>query len=137
MDFTMYPELTASDINRAARWYREKLGLEPVAHGGEPIPPGEMPEVFDSQLLYDTGSAKFGIYESDHAGKNKATAARLVTPDFDAAFAELASRGVVFEDYDYGDDFRTVGGVLTSPDGERTCWFTDSEGNILALGSSD
>ena len=132
----MYPELTASDINRAARWYREKLGLEPVEHGGEPIPPGAMPETFDSQLLYDTGKAIFGIYESQHAGNNHATAARLVTSDFDEAFAELKGRGVVFEDYDMGDDFRTVDGVLTSPDGERTCWFKDSEGNILALGSS-
>jgi catechol 2,3-dioxygenase-like lactoylglutathione lyase family enzyme len=137
MEFTMYPELTASDINRAARWYREKMGLEPVAHGGEPLAPGEVPELFDSQLLYDTGTAKFGIYESQYAGANRATAARLVTSDFDGVFAELKQRGVVFEDYDFGDDFRTEGGVLTSPDGERTCWFKDSEGNILALGSSD
>lgn len=133
----MYPELTAFDINRAARWYQEKLGLEPVMHGGEAIRPGEMPEVFDSQLLYDTGTARFGVYESQHAGKNHATAARLVTSDFETAFAELRTRGVVFEDYDFGDDFRTVDGILTSPDGERTCWFKDSEGNILALGSSD
>ncbi|HJQ76915.1 MAG TPA: VOC family protein [Acidimicrobiia bacterium] len=137
MEFVIYPELPASDINRAAGWYREKLGLEPVAHGGEPIRPGEMPDVFDSQLLYDTGTAKFGVYESQYAGGNRATAARLVTPDFDVAFAELAARGVVFEDYDFGDDFRTEDGVLTSPDGERTCWFKDSEGNILAMGSSD
>lgn len=137
MEFIIYPELPASDINRAARWYREKMGLEPVAHGGEAILPGEMPEVFDSQLLYDTGSAKFGVYESRYAGGNQATAARLVTPDFDTAFAGLSARGVVFEEYDFGDEFRTEDGVLTSPDGERTCWFKDSEGNILALGSSD
>ena len=136
MDFIMYPELTASDINRAAAWYRDKLGLEPVMHGGERIASNAMPADFDSQLLYETGTATFGVYESDHAGKNRATAARLVTSDFDAAFAELAERGVVFEDYDFGDEFRTIDGVLTSPDGERTCWFKDSEGNILALGSS-
>lgn len=28
-------------------------------------------------------------------------------------------------------------GVLISPDGEKTAWFKDSEGNILAIGSSD
>jgi len=27
-------------------------------------------------------------------------------------------------------------GVLVSPDGEKTAWFKDSEGNILAIGSS-
>ncbi|MCP5029635.1 MAG: VOC family protein, partial [Actinomycetia bacterium] len=70
------------------------------------------------------------------AGRNEATAARLVVNDFDAVFAELGKRGVVFEAYDYEDDFRTVEGVLVSPDGEKTAWFKDSEGNILALGSS-
>ena len=56
--------------------------------------------------------------------------------DFDSARAELLTRGVVFEEYDFGDDFRTVAGVLLSADGEKTSWFKDSEGNILALGSS-
>jgi len=131
--FTIYPELPATDINRAARFYREKLGLEPVLCGNEPIPPGTTE--FDSELFYDTGSAQFGVYESWAAGRNEATAARLVVEDFDSAFAELRGNGVVFEDYDFGDDFRTVDGVLVSPDGEKTAWFKDSEGNILAIGS--
>ena len=133
MEFIIYPELPARDINRAARWYKEKLGLEPVLHGNEPIEPGT--DEFDSELLYDTGTAKFGVYESWAAGRNEATAARLVVDDFDSAFGELSRRGVVFEEYDFGDDFRTVDGVLVSPDGEKTAWFKDSEGNILAIGS--
>ncbi|MET0567243.1 MAG: VOC family protein [Acidimicrobiia bacterium] len=87
------------------------------------------------ELFYDTGMAAFGIYPSDNAGTNKATYARFVVTDFDAARCELLSRGVAFEEYDFGDDFRTVEGVLVSPDGEKTSWFKDSEGNILALGS--
>lgn len=137
MEFTIHPELTASDLNRARDWYRDKLGLEPVKHGGEPLDPKNPPETVEYEILYDTGTARFGIYESPHAGQNKATAARLVTSDFDAALTKLRSRGVVFEDYDLGDDFKTVDGVLTSPDGEKTAWFKDSEGNILAIGSSD
>jgi catechol 2,3-dioxygenase-like lactoylglutathione lyase family enzyme len=134
MEFAIHPELPATDINRAAKWYREKLGLEPVLHGNEPIEPGTTK--FDSQLLYDTGTARFGVYESWAAGRNEATAARLVVSDFDAAFAELKGNGVVFEAYDFGDGFRTVDGVLVSEDGEKTAWFKDSEGNILAMGSS-
>ena len=122
MRFRMYPQLPASDLARAQAWYLEKLGLEPTEPGDE--------------LFYDTGTAQFGIYPSDHAGTNKATAVRLVVDDFDAARAELLSRGVIFEDYDLGEDFRTVEGTLHSPDGEKTSWFKDSEGNILALGSS-
>ena len=141
MQFIIRPELTASDINRAARWYREKLGLEPVLHGNEPIAPGTTE--FFSELLYDTGTAQFGIYESDHAGNNKATAARLIVDDFDAAFAELSANGVQFETWDlslFNDEGEEPSywdnGALVSPDGERTAWFKDSEGNILAIGSN-
>ncbi len=134
MEFIIYPELPALDINRAAAWYKEKLGLEPVLHGNEPIAAGTTE--FEYELLYDTGTARFGVYESEHAGKNLATAARIVVSDFDAARAEMLAAGVVFEAYDLDDEFRTVDGVLVSPDGEKTAWFKDSEGNILALGSS-
>ena len=136
MEFTFYAELPAADINRARRWYSEKLGLEPYKHGGEPVDDPKALTFVDSELYYDTGTSRFGVYESWTAGRNEATAARLVVEDFVATVAELRSRGVIFEDYDYGDEFRTVDGVLVSPDGEKTAWFKDSEGNILALGSS-
>jgi catechol 2,3-dioxygenase-like lactoylglutathione lyase family enzyme len=136
MDVIIYPELTASDLARAHAWYAEKLGLQPVRHGGEPITPGQEVGEITSELLYEMGGARFGIYESEYAGKNLATAMRIVVSDFEAFHEQLASKGVVFEEYDMGHDFRTVDGVLTSPDGERTSWFKDSEGNIVAIGSS-
>ena len=124
MKFTIKFELAASDVERARAWYSSILGLGPVN-------PDE-----DEELLYRAGGTQFGIYESENAGSNKATAARFVVPDFDAVRADLLAKGVVFEDYDLGDDFRTRDGILVSPDGEKTSWFKDSEGNILALGSS-
>lgn len=137
----MYPQLPAVDIRRARAWYKDKLGLDPITVGGGP------PDDTDEELLYDTGTARFGVYESRHAGKNLATAARLVTDDFDAVFAELKSNGVVFETYPIEGNFGSNDdeepppywddGALVFPDGEKTAWFTDSEGNILALGSSD
>jgi catechol 2,3-dioxygenase-like lactoylglutathione lyase family enzyme len=135
MTFTIHSELPATDIRRAQAWYAERLGLQPVLLNGEPYNAGDRIDA-ESELLYRTDTATFGIYRSDHAGRNLATAARLVVGDFDAAFRELKSRDVVFEDYDLGPDFRTVDGVLVSPDGEKTAWFKDSEGNILAVGSS-
>jgi catechol 2,3-dioxygenase-like lactoylglutathione lyase family enzyme len=140
MEFTIHPELPASDIQRARAWYKEKLGLDPVTVGGEPFDPDAEPS--DHELLYDTGTATFGIYETPHAGTNFATAARLVTNGFDAAHAELLANGVVFEEYTIEDGFSEengtpyfLDGVLISPDGEKTAWFKDSEGNILALSS--
>lgn len=136
MNFTVVAEMTASDINRARRWYAEKLGLEPCTHGGLPVDdPAALTHV-EFDLYYDTGTSRFGLFESFSEGTKEATAARFVVDDFDAVFAELKRRGVIFLDYDHGDDFRTVDGVLRSADGEKTAWFTDSEGNILALGSS-
>ena len=123
MKFTLKFELAAGDLDRATAWYSDVLGLEPIDPDGE-------------ALVYRVGGTVFGIYPSENAGTNNATAVRLVVDDFDVARAELLSKGVAFEDYDFGPDFRTVDGVLTSPDGERTSWFKDSEGNILALGSS-
>jgi len=123
MEFTPKLELPASDLDRARIWYSEKLGVEPIDPTGD-------------ELHYYAGGTQFGVYPSTYAGTNRATAARLIVTDFDAARAELLSKGVVFEDYDFGDDFRTVDGVLVSPDGEKTSWFKDSEGNILGIGSS-
>jgi catechol 2,3-dioxygenase-like lactoylglutathione lyase family enzyme len=140
MEFTIVPQLPAIDIRRAQAWYKEKLGLDPVTVGGEPFDPDAEPS--NSELLYDTGTARFGVYETGHAGQNLATAARLVTGDFDATLAELAANGVTFEEYqiegNFHDDSGTpyfLNGALISPDGEKTAWFKDSEGNILALGS--
>lgn len=45
--------------------------------------------------------------------------------------ADLRSRGVVFEDYDFGE-MKTVNGLL-SVGGYKAAWFKDSEGNTLEL----
>jgi len=116
-------EIAVSDVDRSRTWYSEVLGWEPV-------------EPNEGELVYRVGGALFGMYESDHAGSNKATTMRLILADFDAVRDDLSSKGVVFEDYDIDDDFRTVDGVLHSPDGEKTSWFKDPDGNIIALGTS-
>jgi hypothetical protein len=48
--------------------------------------------------------------------------------------SDMRSQGVVFEDYDMGEQGPTTeNGVARGPDGGASAWFTDSEGNILAL----
>ena len=41
--------------------------------------------------------------------------------------ARLRARGVVFEDYDFGD-YKTVDGIMTDPEGNRTAWFKRTTG---------
>jgi catechol 2,3-dioxygenase-like lactoylglutathione lyase family enzyme len=119
----MFPSLPASDLARAESWYRQYLGIEPTDR------------TEDGSLLYEVGGTAFLVYASQYAGTNQATAAALAVKDFDTAISELRARGVVFEDYDFGDDFRTVDGIATSPDGSKAAWFKDSEGNNLGVGT--
>jgi catechol 2,3-dioxygenase-like lactoylglutathione lyase family enzyme len=116
--------LPASDLDRAKRWYSEKLGLEPVSeyeYGG---------------VQYETGGVMFLVYPSQFAGTNKATAAGFRVDDFDEAVSVLRSNGVVFEDVDFGEMGSTVDGVITLADGkDKAAWFKDSEGNVLSLSS--
>jgi predicted enzyme related to lactoylglutathione lyase len=122
MDAPLYASLPASDIARAKAWYRQHLGLTPAE------------DSTDGSVLYETGGTRFMLYQSAFAGTNQATAAGFAVEDFDAAISELRTNGVTFEEYDLGEDIKTVDGVATAPDGSRIAWFKDSEGNILGLG---
>jgi len=118
----LHAVLPASNIERAKRWYSDKLGLEPISedeYGG---------------VEYEAGGTSFLVYLSEFANTNKATAAGFRVDDFDGAVADLRSRGVIFEDVDFGEMGATVDGVITTPDGkDKAAWFKDSEGNILSL----
>ena len=117
--------LPAADLDRAKAWYSKILGLEPV----EIEPMGE--------LWYELGGYRFMVYSSQFAGTNQATAAGLMVDDFEATAAQLRARGAIFEDYDFGEDFRTVDGIMTLPSGRKGAWLKDSEGNILGLSEAD
>lgn len=118
----MHPTLPASDLDRARKWYSDKLGLDPVEedeYGG---------------LHYETGGGIFLVYLSEFAGKNDATAAGFLVEDFDGIVSRLRAKGVTFEDVDFGEMGATVDGVMSSPDGkDKAAWFKDSEGNIIAV----
>ena len=117
----MHAVLPASDIERARRWYSEKLGLEPVSTS----PFGD--------LEYKSGGVAFLVYQSDLAGSNQATAAGFTLENFDETVDDLRSNGVEFEHVDFGEMGATVDGVIVTPDGQKAAWFKDSEGNIFAL----
>jgi catechol 2,3-dioxygenase-like lactoylglutathione lyase family enzyme len=121
----LHAVLPASDIERARRWYSEKLGLDPVSTN----PFGD--------LRYESGGAQFLVYQSELAGTNQATAAGFSLDNFDQFVDFLRSNGVAFEHVDFGEMGATVDGVITTPDGRKAAWFKDSEGNIFALSMAD
>ncbi|GHD18133.1 glyoxalase [Streptomyces violarus] len=120
--------LPAQDLDRARRFYAEKLGLEPA----DERPGG---------LLYRCGGGEFVLFRSTGASPGTFTQMALEVDDIDAAVAELKGRGVVFEEVDL-PGFRTRDGIAEiagnypskGARGERGAWFRDSEGNMLGIG---
>lgn len=120
-DLSVVAVLPARDISRARDFYRDKLGLEP-----------ENPQDTDN-LEYKCGNGTgFLVYETQNAGTAKNTQIGWTTSNLDAEMAELKSKGVTFEEYDF-PGLKTEDGVATMPDGSRGSWFLDSEGNIISL----
>jgi catechol 2,3-dioxygenase-like lactoylglutathione lyase family enzyme len=110
--------LPASDIQRAKRWYEEKLGLAPE----EERPDG---------ILYRFAASRLLLYPSEFAGTAKNTAAGWEVDDLDKVMEEMRGRGVTFEEYDMPgmktkNWIAEIGGI-------RGSWFKDSEGNILSI----
>ena len=112
--------LPATDIVRARNYWHEVLGREPFATD-------------EAGDLYDFGGTIVMMYESQFAGTAKNTALNLITENLDRDMTALRTHGVTFHDYDM-PGLKTVDGVADFGDGTRGAWFTDSEGNIIAIG---
>ena len=120
-EYPLTPTLAVSDIARAREFYENVLGLT----GDEQM----------EGLVYTTGGSTFLVYISAYAGTNKATAATFQVPDdaFDGEVAALREKGIEFLTFEYegitwDDGVATMGTV-------RSVWFTDPDGNILAVGT--
>jgi predicted enzyme related to lactoylglutathione lyase len=122
--------LPAQDLERARRFYAEKLGLQPV----EGRPGG---------LRYQCASGGFSLFESAGRPSGEHTQMAWQVDDIEAVVAELRGRGVVFEKVDV-PGLRTVDGIAdvagnypsAGGSGERAAWFRDSEGNLLGIGQT-
>jgi catechol 2,3-dioxygenase-like lactoylglutathione lyase family enzyme len=120
--------LPAQDLDRARRFYAEKLGLEPV----DERPGG---------LLYRCGGTEFALYKSTGASPGTFTQMGWAVDDIEILVSELRQRGVVFEEVEV-PGFRTLDGIAEiegnypskGARGERAAWFRDSEGNLLGIG---
>ena len=118
--FALVPNLPASDLERARTFYRDKLGLVPVEEDAE-------------MFRIECGGSWFMVYRSQFAGTNQATAAGWQVSDLSKVVADLQSKGVVFEEYDF-PGLKTEDGIATMEDGAgKAAWFKDSEGNILSI----
>ena len=113
--------LAVSDLDRARRFYEHQLGLVPGDDEDQTV---RYPCAHGTQIL---------IYLSpDNAGKSPATLAGWDVDDLAQTMDELASRGVVFEQYDQPGIKTDERGVF---DAGRfsAAWIKDPDGNTMAL----
>jgi catechol-2,3-dioxygenase len=120
-DCTVQALLAVSDLDRAKRFYEHQLGL---------VPGEEEKEGVHYPCAHGTG---INVYRSaENAGKSPATLAGWFVDDLDQTMDELASRGVVFEQYDQPGIKTDDRGVFDA--GRfRAAWTKDPDGNTIAL----
>src|SRR5262245_14015609 len=118
--------LPVGDLDRARRFYSEKLGLEPV----EERPGG---------LCYRCGGSCFALFESAGAASGNHTQMAWEVANIESAVASLRARGVVFEEYDL-PGLKTVNGIADLEGdypskcvGERAAWMKACEGSVRGL----
>ena len=122
-----YANLPCVDLAGARKFYSETLGLKEI----ETPEFGE--EAADMGAMFQCGQGTMlMIYVRDTPTTADNTAVSFIVDDVDAAADELINRGVKLEVYDIPGVEYDERGVATMY-GQKGAWFTDPEGNILAL----
>ena len=122
-------KLPAQDLDRARRFYSDRLGLDPV-------------EERDGGLRYLCGSTEFHLFLSSGAASGASTQMGFEVEDIDEVVADLRSRGVEIESFDIrgfeveNDIVVVPGNYPSKGSGERGAFFRDSEGNLLSVGQA-
>jgi catechol 2,3-dioxygenase-like lactoylglutathione lyase family enzyme len=83
-------KLPAQNLDRARRFYRDRLGLEPV-------------EEREGGLRYVCGTTEFHIFASSGTASGRSTQLGFEVEDIDHVVADLLARGLEFASFDLGD----------------------------------
>src|ERR1700735_1145169 len=122
-------KIPAHHLDRARRFYRDKLGLEPV-------------EEREGGLRFICGGTEFHLFSSSGAASGTSTQMGFEVTDLEAVIEDLRRRGVTFEAVEI-PGFEMQGEMVVVPDnypskgsGELGAFFYDSEGNLSAPGQA-
>jgi catechol 2,3-dioxygenase-like lactoylglutathione lyase family enzyme len=120
-DYTVGPAAAVSDLAAARRFYEQQLGLVPGHEEEQGV-----------RYLCAQGTGIFIYLSPENAGSSTATIAGWDVDDLDGTMDDLASRGVVFEQYDQPGLKTDERGVFDA--GRfRAAWFRDPDGNTMAI----
>jgi predicted enzyme related to lactoylglutathione lyase len=111
---------SVSNLEQAKSFYQDVLGLT--------VATSEM------STLDVTGpdGGRFLIYEKSNHTPATYTTLNFLVEDIEGAVADLKSRGVQFESYDF-PDLKTDQDNIARGNGPTIAWFTDPAGNILSV----
>lgn len=123
----VYAVVPCVDLEGARKFYGRTLGLKEVEI------PSTGEEEAGQAALYECGrGTNLLVYARPTPTKADHTAAGWMVEDLDSVVDELISRGVKFEVYDMpGVEFDERG--VATMGNLKSAWFTDPEGNILAI----
>jgi catechol 2,3-dioxygenase-like lactoylglutathione lyase family enzyme len=112
--------LVSTNLEASLRFYEDKVGMT------------LSPETIPNHLVFDAGEGTtLLIYGRSNANLADHTQVRFWSTDIEKDVAELADRGLEFDDYDT-PTFKTVNHIATTPIG-RSAWFKDPDGNTIAV----
>ena len=112
--------LPAVDLERAKKFYEEKLGLKAVDMG--------------DGVMFECGQGTgLMLYQRDTPTKADHTVAAWEVDNIEEAVQALQEKGVVFEHYDMPGLKTDERGIATMGT-MKGAWFKDSEGNTLSIG---
>jgi catechol 2,3-dioxygenase-like lactoylglutathione lyase family enzyme len=113
--------LVSTDLERAQRFYEDKVGLNLSA------------ETIKNHLVFECGDGtSLLIYGRPSGNKADHTQIRFWSGDIEKDVAELVAKGIEFDEYDT-ETFKTVNHVVTTEGIGRSAWFKDPDGNTIAL----
>ena len=116
--YPIHATLPATDLERAKRFYTEKLGLTAESEAPEGI-------------FFRSGDTRFLVFPSGGTASGTHTQLSWTVDDIESEVAALQARGVNFEEYDM-PSLKTINGVaLMGP--VKIAWMRDSEGNLLSV----
>jgi len=115
--------LPVDDVDRAKKFYEEKLGLE---YGGL--------NAEGSAMFALDGGTTLVLLPRPGAPRAESTAMSWAVDDVEKEVKELEDRGVTFEDYDF-PEFKTVDHIATMGD-FKSAWFLDPDNNVLCIHTS-
>src|SRR5207302_9385769 len=112
--------LPVKDLARAKAFYEEKLGLTPSRE-------------VEGALFYEgSGDSGFLLFPTSGRPSGQHTQMAWFVKDIAATVADLRSRGVRFEEYDF-PGLKTIDGIADLGY-EKSAWLRDREGHLPALG---